>query len=125
MSQIYAIPLNDEHSTVTFNHEFLSALKARELEPQIEALHSVGTARYGSEDSSAYLLARVSLLPAPLDTVDLVNATREETYICGCPDFYFDCYDEQVGAKIDDCKHCKKIKEQRKEDLPDEQSTLL
>jgi len=57
--------------------------------------------------------------------VDVVDETRETTYVCGCPGFANHCYDEQVGAKIDDCKHVERIKEQRKEDLPDEQSTLI
>ena len=125
MSQTYAVPIDREWSTVTFDHEFLSALRGRQLEPAVEELYSVGTIRYGSDESSGYLLARVSHLNAPLDTVDVVDAERDTTYICGCPGFKNHCYDEQVGAKIDDCKHCEKIKEQRKEDLPDEQSTLI
>jgi len=125
MSQSYASALDTEWSTVSFNHEFLAALRGRNLEPEIEELYSVGTIRFGSEESSSYLLARVSHLTAPLDTVDVVDAQREETYICGCPGYYNHCYDQQIGAKIDDCKHCEKLKKQRKEQIDDEQSTLI
>jgi len=125
MTQTYAVPIDREWSTVTFNHEFLAALRGRNLEPEVEQLYSVGTIRYGSEDSSGYVLAKVSHLTAPLDTVDVVDAEREETYICGCPGFHNHCYDEQIGAKIDDCKHCEEIKEQEREELPENQSTLI
>lgn len=125
MSQTYAVPLNREHYSVTFDHEFLSVLRARELEPQIDELYSVGTIRHGSDESSGYLLAVISHLNAPLDTVDVVDAERTETLICGCAGYYFNSYDEQVGAKIDDCKHCSRIKEKRRTELPDDQSTLI
>jgi len=125
MSQTYIAELDREWSQVTFDHEFLSALRGRNLEPQIEELYSAGTIRYGSDESSSYLLARVSHLTAPLDEVDVVDAERSESYVCGCPGFYNHCYDNQVGAKIDDCRHTEKAKEENREELPEDQSTLI
>lgn len=124
MSEVYAVPLDTEWSSVMFEHEFLNILRARDLEPKREQLYTVGTLRHGSDDNSSYLMAKVSHLKAPLDTVDIVQADRKETFICGCADWYYDCYDEQVGAKIDDCKHCERHKQ--KEGIADDnQATLL
>lgn len=123
MSRTYAAPLDPEHYGLTFEHPFLTALRGRELHPEIEELWSVGTI-YPGEDNSGYLLAVVSHLTAPLDEVDVANADRRETLICGCKGYYMDCYDNQVGAKIDDCKHCQRIKQKRRTDIPEEQATL-
>jgi len=125
MSQAYCVPIETEHSTIGFDHELLAALRGRQLEVEVEQVYNVGTIRYGSEESSGYLMAKVSHLTAPLDAVDVVNAERTETWVCGCKGFHFNCYDEQIGAKIDDCKHTQKAKEQEREDLPDNQSTLI
>ena len=125
MSQPYAVPLNTEWSQVSFDHEFLTVLRARDMEPQIEELYSVGTIRHGSDDSSGYVLAVVSHLPAPLDTVDVADTERLETVICGCPGWFNHCYDEEVGAKIDDCKHCKQVSKQRRTEIADNQEQLI
>jgi len=124
MSQTYATKLNREHSTVTFDHEFIGALRGRNTAVEIEELWSVGSIKHGEEDSG-YLLAVVSHLPAPIDTLDVADTERVETLVCGCPGFYFHAYDEQVGAKIDDCSHCERVKEKRRTELPDSQSQLV
>jgi len=125
MSQAYCVPIETEHSSVSFDHELIAALRGKQLEVEIEQLYNVGTIRYGSEDSSGYVMAKISHLTAPLDVVDVVDAERVESYVCGCKGFYFDCYDEQIGAKIDDCKHTKTARKQERDELPEEQSTLI
>jgi len=125
MSEVYAVPIDDEWSSVSFDHEFLNVLRSRDMEVEIEHLYTVGTLRHGSDESSSYVMAKISHLQAPLDTVDVVDAERTETYVCGCANYYFDCYDDQVGAKIDDCKHCKKAKKQSGEIQAENQATLL
>lgn len=123
MSRTYAAQLDPEHYGLIFEHPFLTALRARELHPEIEELWSVGSINPGDEDSG-YILAVVSHLTAPLDEVDLADTERKETCICGCPGFYFHSYDEQVGAKIDDCSHCERVKQKRRTEIPEEQTTL-
>jgi len=125
MSQVYTVPLDTEWSSVTFDHEFLSVLRARNLEIEIEQLYTVGTLRHGSDDNSSYLLAKVSHLTDPLDEVDVVDAERDESLVCGCPGWFNHCYDNQVGAKIDDCKHTKRLKQKEGRDVDQDQATLL
>lgn len=124
MSRTYAVELDREHYSTTFQHEFLTALRSRVLSPEIEELWSVGTINHG-EDNTGYLLAVVSHHKGSLDELDVVEAERTETLICGCPGWFFQCYDEQVGAKIDDCKHCEEVKRQRRTEIEENQETLL
>jgi len=125
MSQTYAVPVDRQHSTVSFDHEFLNVLRSRNLKLDVEALYSVGTIRHGSEESSGYLLAVVSHLTAPLDEVDVVNQDRKESLICGCPDFYHRAYEKDVGAIVDDCKHTRKLKKKRGQETAEDQTTLV
>lgn len=125
MSEIYALSIDQEWSQVSFDHEFLNVLRARNLNPEIEELYTVGTLRHGSEESSSYLLARVSHLEAPQEELDLVDTERKETYICGCAGWMNHCYDHQVGAKIDDCRHCERLKKRRGEIQDENQATLV
>jgi len=124
MSSVYAAKINREHSSVSFQHELITALKGRNLSVDVEELWNVGTINHG-EDNSGYVLAVISHLTAPQDTVDVANAERKETLVCGCTGFYFDCFDDQIGAKIDDCKHTKKVKKARKMAVDDNQETLI
>ena len=124
MSQTYATKLNREHCTVTFDHQLLGALRGRNLSPSIEELWSVGSINHG-EDDSGYLLAVVEHLQAQQDEVDLVAAETRETHICGCTGFFHHAFDQQVGDKIDDCKHVERVKEKRRVDIDDQQKTLL
>jgi len=125
MSNTYAVPLDREYSSVSFDHEFLNVLRSRNLKLDVEEMWSVGTIRHGSEESSGYLLAVVSHLTAPLDEVDIVNQERKETLVCGCTGFFHHCYDSGVGAKIGDCKHTERVKELRGTEMPDNQATLV
>jgi hypothetical protein len=125
MSTTYAVPLDREYSSVSFDHEFLNVLRSRNLKLDVEALYSVGTIRHGSEESSGYLLAVVSHLTAPLDEVDIVDSERKESYVCGCADFYHRGYDSEVGAIVDDCKHIRKLKKKRGQQTADDQATLV
>jgi hypothetical protein len=125
MNKPYATTLNTEWSSVEFSHEFLTVLESRDLQVKVEQLYSVGTIRHGSTESSSYLMAVVSHLPDSLDNVDVVDTERVETLICGCPGFYNHCYDNDVGAKIDDCKHTERVKELRRTELPENQETLV
>lgn len=125
MSEVYAVPLNQDHSQVSFNHEFLSALRGRKLQPETKKLYTVGTIRHGSEENTSYLMAKVEHLKAPLDEVDVVEAEKRDTFICGCPGFLFQCYDQQIGAKIDDCKHIERQKKQSKQTADQNQETLV
>jgi hypothetical protein len=124
MSQTYAVPLNTEWSTVTFDHEFLTVLKSRGLEPQIEERWSVGTIRHGSEESSGYLCVVLSHLEAPLDEIDVVAAERKEAFCCGCPGWRHHAYDDQIGAPIDECRHVEAVKKERRTEVDDSQATL-
>jgi len=124
MSNTYATKLNREYSQVTFDHELLAALRGRDLSPTIEELWYVGSINHGGNDSG-YLLAVVEHLTAPQDTVDLVEAEKHESHICGCTGFYHHAYDQQIGAKIDDCKHVERVKEKRRVSFDDKQETLL
>jgi len=124
MSQVYSVPINQEHSVVSFDHEFLNVLRGRNLSLDIEQLYNVGTLRFGSEESSGYIAAVVSHLTAPLDEVDLADADRVETIVCGCDGWYHHAYDQQVGAVIDDCRHTEQIRRQRRTDVDDQQQTL-
>lgn len=125
MSETYVLSIDQEWSQVSFDHELLSILRSRNLAIDIEETYSVGTIRHGSDESSSYLMAKVSHLTAPLDTVDVVDAERTTSYVCGCPDFWFDCYDSEIGAKIEDCKHTTKAKKQNGELTAEDQETLL
>lgn len=116
MSRTYATQLDREHYSATFQHELIAALRGRGLQPQIEEVWSVGTIKPGSENSG-YLLAVVSHLTAPIEEVDLTNAERKETVVCGCAQYYFDCFDRQVGAPIDECKHCERVQKQRRQEI--------
>jgi len=124
MDKVYVIEMDTEWCDVTFSHEFLSALRARNLAVEVEELYSTGTLRAGSEDNSSYLLAEITHLKAPMDEVDVVDAERKTTYICGCPGFFNHAYDNQIGVKVDDCKHTKRAKEKERTEMPDEQTTL-
>jgi hypothetical protein len=124
MSRTYATQLDQEHATVGFDHEFLSILRSRNLKIQIEELWQVGTIKPG-EENSGYILAVVSHLTAPIEEVDLADTERKETLVCGCKGFYFNSYDREIGAKVEDCKHCSKVKQKRRTDAPDEQETLV
>ena len=75
MSRVFASEIDREHSAVSFDHEFLTILRGRNLNVDVETLYTVGTIRHGSDDDSSYLLAVVSHLKAPLDEVDVVNAS--------------------------------------------------
>jgi flavorubredoxin len=125
MSQTYAVPVDREHTTVSFDHEFLNVLRSRNLKLDVEELYSVGTIRHGSDESSGYLLAVVSHLTAPLDEVDVVNQERKETAVCGCSGWYHHAYDQEIGAKVGDCKHTERVKELRGTEMPDDQATLV
>jgi len=91
----------------------------------VEELYSVGTIRHGSDESSGYLLAVVSHLTAPLDEVDVVNQERKETAVCDCSGWYHHAHDQEIGAKIGDCKHTERVKELRGTEMPDDQATLV
>ena len=123
MSRTYAAEIDDEHCGIHFEHELLTALRGRNLAPEIEALWSVGTLNPG-EANSSYVAAVVSHHTAPLDEIDVATAERTETVICGCDGYYYHCYDQQIGAPIDECKHCERINKQRRTDLPENQTTL-
>lgn len=124
MTRTYATQLDQEHYTATFDHEFLGALRGRQLKPEITGLWSVGTIKPG-EDNSGYLLAVVSHYKAPFDVIDVADAERKETLICGCPGFKFHCYDQEIGGKIDDCRHCEQVKKQKRTEVSDQQETLV
>jgi hypothetical protein len=124
MTRTHATRLNQEHATVGFDHEFLSILRSRNLKIQIEELWQVGTIKPGSENSG-YLLAVVSHLTAPLDEVDLADTERKETLVCGCKGFYFNSYDREIGAKVEDCKHCERVKQKRRTEVSEDQETLV
>jgi len=124
MSQTYAAQMDVEHCGLHFEHELLTALRGRELAPEIEELWSVGTI-YNGEDNTSYPLAIVSHHTAPLDEIDVATAERTETAICSCPQYFFECFDRQVGAPIDECKHVERVNQRRRTDTPDEQQTLL
>jgi len=123
MSRVFASELDTEYSSVSYDHELLNVLRGRNLKLEIETLYTVGTINHGTDDSS-YLLAVVSHLQAPFDEVDVVNADRKETLVCGCPGFFHHCYDGEVGAKIDDCKHTERVKQLRRTELAENQATL-
>jgi hypothetical protein len=125
MSETYAVPIDDDWSSVSFDHEFINVLRSRNMEVEFEELFTVGTLRHGSDESSSYIMAKISHLQAPLDTVDVVDAERKTTYVCGCPGFFNHCYDADVGAKVDDCRHCERAKEQSGEIQAENQATLL
>lgn len=124
MSEVYAVPINREWSAVSFDHEFLNVLRARNMEVEIEELYTVGTLRHGSEDSTSYVMAEVSHLKAPLDTVDVVEADRTTSFCCGCPGWSNHCYDEQIGAPVDECKHIERLK-QKQGHADENQATLV
>jgi len=124
MSQTYATQLDQEHATIAFDHEFLSILRSRNLKIQIEELWSVGTITHG-EENSGYLLAVVSHLPGPIEEIDLADTERKETLVCGCKGFYFNSYDREIGAKVEDCKHCNRVKQKRRTEVSDQQETLV
>lgn len=123
MSHTYAAALDDDHARITFDHELLGALRSRNLEPEITETWISGTIKPGDDDS-AHVVAVVQHLTAPIDEVDLVDAERRETHICSCPGFYYHKYDEDVGAKVGDCRHVERVKQERRVNLPDEQATL-
>jgi len=125
MSEIYVVPLNQEWCSVSFNHEFINAIRGRGLKPEIEQLYTVGTIRHGSEESSSYLMAEISHLEAPLDEVDIVNVERKTSFCCGCAGWKNHCYDEQIGAPIDDCKHVERAQQKLKTTVDDNQETLI
>jgi len=125
--QRYAVPIDREYYSLTFDHELLTTLRARSLSPQVIDLYNVGTIRpdHHNKDTSGYVLAVVSHLKAPLDELDVAATERTESLICGCPGWHFHSYDEQIGAKIDDCKHCEDVKAQRNgETTPAEQAAI-
>jgi len=124
MDNVYAIEMETEWCGVSFRHEFLSALRARNLAVEVEQLYTVGTIRHGSDENSTYVMAEVTHLKAPMNEVDVVNAERKTTYICGCPGFYNHAYDNQIGVKVDDCKHTSRAKQKARTEMPDEQTTL-
>jgi len=55
----------------------------------------------------------------------VAEVDRKTTYICGCPGYFHHAYDSQIGAKIDDCKHCERLKQQSKQTTDENQATLI
>jgi hypothetical protein len=122
--RVYANPINTEHVKFSFSTEFEGILRGKNLRPEVEELYSVGTERPGDDDSS-YLLAVVSHWTEPFEYVDAAEDRQTETLVCSCPGFHYQCVDRDVGAKTDDCKHCERVKELHRTEMPDEQTTLI
>jgi len=123
MSQPYAVEIDTAHTDIEFDHEMIGILRGKELRPQIEALWSVGTEKHGTDDS-AYILAVVSHWEDAFRYIDVQEDERTETLVCGCPGYNFHCINRDLGAKVDDCKHCDAVKREKRTELPDQQATL-
>lgn len=123
MSHTYAAKLDDEHARFDLEHELLSVLKSRDLEPEITEKWISGTIKPGDDDS-AHVVVVVEHLTDPLEDVDVVEAERNETHICSCKGFYHHYYDQDVGAKVGDCRHVERVKQERRLNIPPEQQTL-
>jgi hypothetical protein len=122
--RVYANPVDTEHCIVSFSTELAGILQGKNLQPEVSKLYSVGTERPGDDDSS-YLLAVISHWDVPFEHIDAAGDSRVETLICSCPGYHYQCVDRDVGVKVDDCKHCERVKELRRTEMPDEQSTLI
>jgi len=124
MSTTYAVRIDTEHTTIDFDHEMCGILRGKDMKPEVEELYSVGTEKHG-EDDSGYLLAVVSHWTEAFRFVDGDTDKRLETLVCGCPGYNFHCMDRELGAKVDDCKHCKRVKRKRRTELDDQQVRLV
>jgi len=124
MSHPYAIQIDTEHVDVAFAHEMIGILRGKDLKPEIEELWSVGSEKHGQDDSG-YLLAVVSHWTEAFRYVDVESDEKTETLVCGCTGYNFHCIDRDLGAKVDDCKHCKQVKKARRTEVDDSQATLV
>lgn len=123
MSTVYAVQIDTEHTDIEFDHEMCGILRGKNLKPTVEELWSVGSEKHGGDDSG-YILGVVSHWKDDFRYVDAQEDSPAETLVCGCTDYYFRCLDRDLGAKVDDCKHCQRVKKQRRTELSEQQATL-
>lgn len=119
---IHVAHLDREHINIAFGHELLTTLKSKGLSPTVERYFSVVNQKHG-EDNSGYIVAEVTHLTKPKAKADIV-ADSTTTYICPCTGFYHHCYDQNLGAKVDDCQHIERVKQKTRGNIDDKQQTL-